>query len=61
MMANNIAPNIEDGDLPKFFLSGMFSDFELRHTIYTFKVHKIVVCAKSLYFEKLCGADFKVS
>lgn len=60
-MANSIALNIEDGDLPKFFLSGKFSDFQLRHTIYTFNVHKIVICAKSLYFEKLCGGDFKVS
>lgn len=60
-MATIITPNIGYGDLPMFFMSGKFSDFELRHTDHTFNVHKIVICGKSLYFEKLCCGNFKVS
>jgi len=58
-MEYNVA-NAENGDVPRFFISGRFSDFEIRLPKFTFRVHKVVICSKSKYFETLCGEDFLV-
>jgi hypothetical protein len=46
--------------LYRFYTSGMFADFEICCHGHVFKVHKIVICASSKYFEALCGGSFWV-
>lgn len=43
------------------FVTGKYSDFSVKLNFVTFKIHKIVVCSKSKYFENLCGARYIVS
>ena len=46
--------------LYRFYASGKFADFEICCHGHVFKVHKIIICASSKYFEALCGGSFRV-
>jgi hypothetical protein len=46
--------------LCRFYASGKFADFEICCHGHVFKVHKIIICASSKYFETLCGGSFRV-
>jgi hypothetical protein len=46
--------------LYRFYTSGKFADFEIYCHGHVFKVHKIIICASSKYFEALCGGSFRV-
>lgn len=45
----------------RFLESGEFADFAILCGPYEFKTHKLVLCAESRYFQKLCTGPFKVS
>jgi hypothetical protein len=46
--------------LGRFYTSGKFADFEIYCHGHVFRVHKIIICASSKYFEALCGGSFRV-
>jgi BTB/POZ domain len=44
----------------RFLHSGDFTDFTIICGTYRFKVHKLVLCAESKFFRKMCTGPFKV-
>jgi BTB/POZ domain len=51
---------LTDTSSTRFLDCARFSDFTIVCDGYEFKVHKVILCADSHYFERLCTGSFRV-